>query len=88
MGQLSDTNYYKKFGEDPTPLFALELENIIKSFPYQLQEKLPPLIPHFIPRIFYMLPKIHRKSNPDRAIIFKCGTPTEELSRFTETILK
>lgn len=36
--QLSDIKYFKELWEDPTPLFALEQKNIIKSLPHQLQE--------------------------------------------------
>lgn len=76
-GQLSDTNYYKEVWEDLTSAFTLVAEYIIKSFPHQLQGKRLPLIPNSsTPGTFYMLPKIHKESNPGKLIIFNCGCLT------------
>lgn len=89
LTDICDTGYCKELGKSPITVFALELKNITKSLPYQLQEKLLALISYYpTPRTLYMFPKIHKQVSPDRPVMSDCSICTEELLGFLQTILK
>ena len=98
--QLSDLNYYK---EIPTPIFTTniaKINNILRDLhtkkflqTKQLNYLLAPL--DCRPRIFYILPKIHKNKNtwpcpnmpPGRPIVSDCGSESYMVSNYIDSFL-
>ena len=86
--QLSDCRFYGKLDLDPTmdvtqkntrALEAMHARGHIddKTMEYLTPEDLKPCR-------FYLLPKIHKESNPGRPIVSANGHPTEKISEFID----
>ena len=89
LRQLSDNNLYEKLQEDPTKTHTRELNQLIRSFPYHLKNKITKLVPEDSkPGVFYLLPKIHKQNHPGRPIVSGRGTLCEDISGYVEGILK
>ena len=98
--QLSDPKYYEKI---PGPIFAETAEEVLdilhdlknKNFltPKQFDFLKPPEDPR--PRVFYMLPKIHKplekwaapNQPPGRPIVSDCSSETYEIASYIEHFL-
>jgi len=89
---LSQTNIYKTQDKDHTKEVMDKVTSQILQFKHTshithqqakyIEPKQPPRTP-----LFYFLPKIHKKGNPERPIISGCDSPTDKISKFLTTIL-
>ena len=91
--QLSDKKYYQLQNKDHTISTAYEISTFLtylnKNYYIDddLFEFLQPHNPSRTP-IFYMLPKIHKPSNPGRPIISGCDSPPANLSIYLDHYLE
>jgi hypothetical protein len=90
--QLTNTNFYERLEEDPTELYAMQLQKKInrwknkKWITTKIAAKLLPPEPK--PGHFYGLPKIHKEGTPLRPIIPQCRALTTPLARYVDHVLQ
>ncbi|CAM2119844.1 unnamed protein product [Caretta caretta] len=85
---LSNTTFYRPLPSDPTEGYQKKLHHLLKKLPEKAQEQIcidTPLEPR--PRVFYLLPKIHKPGNPGCPIISGIGTLTAGLSGYVDSLL-
>ena len=96
--QLNDQSYYEKLHENPHEKFKTEIQEVISEIKdrHILNGFDNVSIPNEnrVPQ-FYILPKTHKPNNPclplgypGRPIVSACGSLTENVSAFIESILK
>ena len=97
LRQLNDVQYYKKLDCNPLEDFHKEISNIILNSACLNEKVKEDLIPSNEARmpVFYILPKTHKPHQPDlplgypgRPIVSGCGSLTENISSYIDSILK
>ncbi|CAF4440185.1 unnamed protein product, partial [Didymodactylos carnosus] len=88
LQQLNDTNYYEKYNYNPcTQLYwriKFVLNELLENNDITRSEivKLKPVRPSSA--VFYILPKLHKKSCPGRPIVPGCQHMTSNISKYLE----
>lgn len=94
--QLEDRQFYEKCDENPQEQFKNDISSVLNSIniPESVRKKLNPQGSDRIP-VFYVLPKIHKQLDsklplgyPGRPIVSGCGSLTENISAYLDSILK
>ena len=88
---VNDTSKFHKLQKDPTEDLKKKLNGLIDMYNNSSQtNKFKKLIGHFQPGYIYGNPKIHksRTNPPIRPIISQIGTPTYDIAKTINTILK
>ena len=88
--QLSDGRFYERLSHDPVKEYQQVLKTAVKQM-IQANE-LPASSKNLIlqtPRTsrFYLLPKIHKESNPERPIVSACNCPTENIACYLDMVM-
>lgn len=88
--QLSDGRFYERLDHDPLK----ENQNVVKTTISEMirDDKRPPSVKGLIvptPQTsrIYLLPKIHKASNPGRPIVSACRCPTENIASYLDQIM-
>ena len=94
--QLNDTKFYEKLDENPQEQFRKDIDEVLTNIEISesTRENISPSGSGRIP-IFYVLPKIHKTLDsalplgyPGRPIVSGCGSLTENISSYVDSILK
>ena len=92
MRQLTNRTNYETLDSDPTGNFWKEIQETLDDMrdSNYLSKKAHKFISptDCITARFYILPKVHKPSNPGRLIISGNGSPTEHISLFVNSFLK
>ena len=96
--QLEDTQFYLKCDKNPQKQFQNDINSVLNNIDIHVsesvRERLSPQGSDRIP-MFYVLPKIHKHFDsklplgyPGRPIVSGCGSLTENISAYLDSILK
>jgi hypothetical protein len=98
LRQLNDGNYYSKLESDPMDTVQNNVSECVNNLSREKDEAMHEFdtFPTEIRTpLFYILPKIHKKSDdnlplkyPGRPIVSGCNSPTENISKYVDYILK
>ena len=92
LRQLENLEHYEVLEEDPTKEFNGQILSTIKHGRNLgvIDSELEKILYKKNPRLatFYMLPKIHKPSNPGRPIVNSIGTITEKISAYIDEKIK
>uniref|UniRef100_A0A8C3F2N4 Reverse transcriptase domain-containing protein n=1 Tax=Chrysemys picta bellii TaxID=8478 RepID=A0A8C3F2N4_CHRPI len=87
--QLSNTTFYRPLSSNPTEEYQKKLHHLLKKLPAIAQEQIytdTHLQPQ--PRVFYLLPKIHKPGNPGCPIMSGIGTLIAGISGYLGSLLR
>lgn len=94
--QLGDTKFYEKLDKNPQEQFRKDINEVLRDVKVSesTRENLSPSGSNSVP-VFYILPKIHKQSDsnlplgyPGRPIVSNCGSLTENISAYIDSVLK
>lgn len=90
--QLNDTKFYSKLDENPIKVIEKQIHKIMTGMEDkgQITRDMVDFMKISNPTAgrFYILPKIHKVSNPGRPIVSSNNTLTENISAFVDHFLK
>ena len=88
LRQLSDSNHYEILDEDPTQTYNNQTYQVLQQVTNLniIDDKMKKTLYNkaTITPIFYMLPKIHKQSNPVRPIVNGIGSITGKISIYVD----
>lgn len=91
LRQLTNGQFYEEVPDDLTEANQKRVQDVLQK---EIKESRLPqsatnlLIQHPRCSKFYLLPKIHKLGNPGRPIVSACSCPTEQISKYLDSVLQ